>query len=122
MTLTDLAALASIVSSLAVAASLVYLGLQTHQNVKHTRALIQQGRTARTVEIGLRFADADLSAALILANGGTATPEAVKSTQYGLMVGAIFSSWVDSFAQHEQGLTSEAQFGMLRASVTEVMR
>lgn len=122
MTLTDLAALANILSSLAIVASLVYLGLQTHQNVKHTRALIHQGRTARTMDIGMRLADADLSAAVILASGGVATAEAVKSTQFSMLMSAMFSAYVDSFTQHAEGLLGDAQFGVFRGSVMEVMK
>lgn len=47
MNLSDVASVATIISSAAVALSLVYLGLQARQNTKHTRALIQAGRVDR---------------------------------------------------------------------------
>ena len=43
MPLSDLASIGSVFSSLAIAVSLIYLGIQTHQAAKHTRALISQG-------------------------------------------------------------------------------
>jgi hypothetical protein len=47
MTLSDLASIGSLVSGTPVTASLIYLALQTHQDAKHTKALIHQGRAAR---------------------------------------------------------------------------
>src|SRR5580765_5709256 len=57
MSLSDLASIGSLVSGLAVLVSLIYLGLQTHQNAKHSRALIQQGRAARVADTALRIAE-----------------------------------------------------------------
>jgi hypothetical protein len=45
MSLSDLASISNLVSSVAVLASLVYLAQQIRQNTKHTRTLIQQGRS-----------------------------------------------------------------------------
>ena len=39
MSLSDLASIATVVSSIAVLGSLVYLGYQTRQNARHTRDL-----------------------------------------------------------------------------------
>jgi hypothetical protein len=51
MNLSDLAAIGSLVSGIAVLVSLVYLAQQTRQNSKHTRALIQQGRAIQSADI-----------------------------------------------------------------------
>jgi len=51
MTLADLSSPGSFISALAVAESLVYLGSQTHQAAKHTRAPSHQGRAARLTEL-----------------------------------------------------------------------
>jgi hypothetical protein len=48
MVLSDLASIATAISGLAVTASLIYVGIQTKQNVRHTRALVHQGTAART--------------------------------------------------------------------------
>ena len=45
MSLSDLASIGSLVSGVAVLVSLIYLSQQTRQNTKHSRALIQQGRS-----------------------------------------------------------------------------
>ena len=47
MSLSDLAAIGSLISGVAVLISLIYLARQMRQNTKHTRALIQQGRVER---------------------------------------------------------------------------
>jgi hypothetical protein len=49
MTLSDISSIVGMISGLAVLASLIYLAQQNRQNVKHTRALIQQGRVERIV-------------------------------------------------------------------------
>ena len=67
MTLSDLASLASIFSSLAVVASLIYVALQVQQNTKHTRATIHQGRIARAVDLAVQASDAQFVEANLLA-------------------------------------------------------
>ncbi len=57
MTLADLSSIATVISGLAVLVSLVYLGLQTRQNVRHSQALIQQGRAQRIADTALRLAE-----------------------------------------------------------------
>ena len=42
MTLSDFATFCTAISGLAVTASLIYLGLQTYQSTKHTRALMSE--------------------------------------------------------------------------------
>ena len=122
MTLTDLASLGSFISAIAVAASLIYLALQVHQNSKHTRALIQQGRIDRNVSSALAMADEDLVAAYITGNGDAATPELVKRTQFLLQCVAIYNSWEDGFSQHEDGLLREAQYVGYRIQIVRVLK
>ena len=78
MSLSDMASVASIISSAAVALSLIYLGLQAHQNTKHTRALIQAGRVDRLMAQVIGYSDADKCAAYLTGNGQAATAEAMQ--------------------------------------------
>jgi len=121
MSLTDLASLGSFISGIAVAASVLYLALQTHQNAKHTRALVQLGRATRIVDLILRLADPDMVAAEIAGNGGTPTPEAVRVQQFQAICRARLIALEDSFAQHEVGLISEDAFGDFRAGIRTVL-
>lgn len=123
MTLSDLAAIGSIVSSLAVAASLIYLGVQTHQAAKHTRALISQGRSARLSEFIATFSETDRMAAILEVTSGTSpTPELIKRTQARLYFQGCFAGWVDVFEQYQSGLLTEDQLADMRASISINLR
>jgi hypothetical protein len=121
MTLVDLASLGSFLSGVAVALSLVYLALQMHQNAKHTRALIQQGRVGRVVDLGLAMGNPDSAAALVASAGVESTPELVRRLQIRFISAAFLTSFEDTFSQHEEGLLSEDLFGSLRASVANFL-
>jgi hypothetical protein len=49
MTLNDFATLSTAISGIAVTVSLIYLAVQTRQNARHTKALLQQGQSDRVV-------------------------------------------------------------------------
>jgi hypothetical protein len=110
MNLSDLASVASIVSSAAVAVSLIYLGVQAHQNTKHTRALIQTGRVDRLMEQVIGYSDADKCAAYLAGNGQAATPEAIKQRQFMLLCLGQLGQMLDAFTQHKEGLLNDEQF------------
>lgn len=110
MSLSDIASIASIISSAAVAVSLVYLGLQAHQNTKHTRALIQAGRVDRLMAQVIGYSDADKCAAYLTGNGQAATPEAIKQRQFMLQCLGQIGVMLDVFTQHSEGLLNDEQF------------
>ena len=110
MSLSDLASIASIISSVAVAASLFYLGLQAHQSAKHTRALIQAGRVDRLMNQMVGFSDADKCAAYLAGNGEKPTPEAIRKRQFMMQCLAQVATMLDVFTQHTSGLLSDEQF------------
>ena len=120
MTLSDLADLSTILSSIAVTLSLIYLALQVQQNTKHTKALIRQGRAARVVGIMMGEADADMATAVIIANGGQPTPEAIKRAQFEGLAAARIVSFEESFAQYEMGLMSEDGLKMTRVQAARI--
>jgi hypothetical protein len=123
MSLSDLAALGSFIGALAVVASLIYLGLQVHQNSKHTRALIQQGRSDRAVTLLLAQAQTDLATAY-LGVQARAEPsiEDVRSRQVMLQMSALLVGLEDSFNQHADGLVSHDQFQSERKRIVMVIR
>jgi hypothetical protein len=108
--LSDLASVATAISGLAVTASLIYVGIQTRQNVRHTRALIHQGTAARTTNILLGFMNAEIVTAWIEGNGGRATPELIRQRQFHYHCGLAMIAMEDYFSQHEDGLLSDEQF------------
>jgi hypothetical protein len=105
MSLSDLA---SIASSVAVIGTLVFLALQVRQANRNQRSLMQQGRSARTVDILLRMTDQKLSETVMRAlKGDPATSEAEYIVLYGFAT-AIFWNYEDSFMQFRSG-TLDAQ-------------
>lgn len=117
MTLADLSSLGSFISALAVAASLIYLGLQTHQATKHTKVLIHQGRVSQILEMTNSLLDPDLVALMLKKNGTTPTPEAVENAQFSLLFSRMRFSWEDSFSQYRNGLLSSDSFATTRARI-----
>jgi hypothetical protein len=117
MNLSDLAAIGSLVSGTAVTASLIYLALQTHQNAKHTKALIHQGRAARIQALMSMQLDTRIAAAVIADNGEDATPEAIAKHQLFMLAAAQRYSFEDSYSQYRDGLLSRDSYMMTRQSV-----
>ena len=110
MSLSDLAALGSFISGVAVLASLIYLAVQIQQNTKHTRALIHQGSAARTNAITIGLMPAEFCAAWIEGNGGKATPELIRLRQFNYHCATAINAMEDHHLQHLDGLTSNEQF------------
>ena len=59
MNLSDLASIAGDISAIALVITLVFLNLQVRQSEKNQRALIQQGRASRTVDIAIHIMSSD---------------------------------------------------------------
>src|ERR1700689_2868188 len=122
MVLSDIASISTALSGLAVTASLIYLGIQTKQNVRHTRALIHQGTAARTTNILLGLMNAEIVTAWIEGNGGTPTPELIRQRQFYHHCGIAMIAMEDYFSQHEAGLLSDEQFSRGSATFRERLR
>ena len=110
MTLSDFAALSTSVSGIAVTVSLIYLIIQTRQNVRHTRGLLVQGASARTIAIILANQSRDVMTAWIEGNGGQATEEAIRKGQFQLMCQGSVTALEDIFSQHTDGLMRDEVF------------
>jgi hypothetical protein len=85
MTLNDFATFSTAISGLAVTASLIYLALQTHQNAKHTKALIHQGRLGNTMELTSAFLDPRIAAIILRKNGDEPTEAAIADMQFAVI-------------------------------------
>jgi hypothetical protein len=121
MTLSDFATFTTAISGMAVTVSIIYLAMQTHQNTKHTRAQINQGRVALLAELLLAGTDADVATATLLATTGSATPEAVRKCQFQFYFAAQMFGWQDSFSQYERGLLDEDIYKAMVAAVDQSM-
>lgn len=121
MTLSDFATFSTAVSGLAVTASLIYLALQTHQNAKHTKALIQQGRLGAIRELALSCADTDIASAIISSLQGSSTPEDIRHFQFRSYCGASLYGWQDTFMQYHMGLLDKDIYLQMRNGVARAM-
>jgi hypothetical protein len=122
MSLSDFATFSTAISGLAVTASLIYLALQTHQNAKHTKALIQQSRLERISHQSLAMADPELAKVWLVSNGIAATPEATAERQFRQICGAYYIGMEDTFHQYGDGLISEGQFKRFRERMVGIMK
>jgi hypothetical protein len=129
VTLSDLAALGSFVSGIAVLVSLVFLYFQMRQlkeqsaqQTHHMKAMIWQEMTARGVHLMAAQTNADLCAAYIAGNGGTPTPEAIRQRQFMLQTMASSLSLEDIFRQWHAGFISDEVFHRSRTRYPLVLR
>jgi hypothetical protein len=108
MVLSDLASIATVVSSIAVLGSLVYLAQQMRQNAKHTRALIQQARNQQTMMFNMAGAtDPAINELLLRGDAGDPTLTPAQAVAYVQLVLAQMSHMEDSFYQHDEGLIDD---------------
>jgi hypothetical protein len=121
MTLSDFATFSTAISGLAVTASLIYLALQTHQSVKHTKALIHQGRAARMIEVQKSSLDADVAGLMIRLNGGDPSTDAIDKFRLGALIRINIYNWQDTFEQYRSGLLNEEAFGATRVAIATVL-
>ena len=118
MSLSDLAALGSFVSGLAVLISLVFLyfqlrqiGQQVAQAERNQQASIQQTRTNRLVDLYLRAAtDSSLTEAIAKAMAGSDELTANQWRQFISFSRASFLSGEDAFYQRKHCLMQEDAF------------
>ena len=103
MSLSDLAALGSFVSGFAVVITLVFLLVQMQQTNKNQKSLMQQGRTARNVDLMLRMADPYMSEIMVRAAHGDLSLDASQVRSLERVAGALIWSYEDSFLQFKAG-------------------
>lgn len=121
MNLADVASIASIVSGIAVVVSLIYLGVQTRQNVKHSQALIQQGRAQRTFELLIRWGEFDWDDGMMKCANGAADVSAIDVRRFISLMRAFFVNYEDSYLQHAQGLLVGAAFDNVETAFRSAM-
>jgi hypothetical protein len=97
--LSDLASVGSLVSGVAVVVSLVFLALQIRQANANQKSLMQQGRSARTVDMLMKMSDPVLSETIIGAWRGDASGEPARIFAFYAFACACFWNYEDSFLQ-----------------------
>ncbi len=98
MSLSDLASIGSFLSGVAVVVSFAFLALQMRQANANQKSLMQQGRSARTVDMLMKMSEPGLSETLVSAfDGGTGEPARVFA--FYSFACACFWNYEDSFLQ-----------------------
>jgi hypothetical protein len=118
VTLTDLASLGSFVSGVAVLASLVFLYFQVRQvtqqvlqTERNQRAILQQGRAARSVGLALEVASsASLADAVQRVLSGDADTPATAFSQFFFWASALVTGFEDTYFQHSRGMLDDEAF------------
>jgi hypothetical protein len=124
MSFSDLAALGSFVSGVAVLVSLVYLALQVRHAEKYQRAQISHSRATRGIDLQTTYSAPGLAEIVIRARKGTPDLGEMELYVFSAYQTALFSHWEDSFYQHAEGLMSDRAFrtatNLMSASLTNV--
>ena len=117
MTLSDLAAIGSLVSGVAVLVSLVYLALQVRQTEKNQRALINQGATTQSRDAIRAFAEPHMAALLSRVVAGERDFTAPELVRMSMVLRLTLIGMQDTLFQHHEGLIDEGTLeNIFRAS------
>lgn len=98
MSFSDLASIGGFVSGVAVVVSLVFLALQMRQTNANQKSLMQQGRSARTVDMLMKMSEPVLSETIVNAFGG-GSDEPARIFAFYSFACACFWNYEDSFLQ-----------------------
>ena len=107
MTLSDLAAIGSLVSGVAVLVSLVYLSLQVKQAERNQQASIRASRTSRIIDLYMGISEPSMAEAVVKGMSGIGEMSETQVFQFSSYGSARFFNAEDSFDQHREGLLSE---------------
>jgi hypothetical protein len=121
MSLSDLASLGSFVSGIAVLVSLIYLSLQVRQTEKNQKAIVQQGRIARSSDQLFRLADPLLTRVWLKGLQASDDMTEEESFQFVLVATAVLRSSEDVFFQHSLGLLDQASLNNQLAPLRGVL-
>ncbi len=99
----SIADITSLATSVAVLVSLLFLGLQIRQSNRNQRSLMQQGRSARNVELLSRLTDPGVSDVVSRAANGENLTDQDCFVLYGYLT-SVFWSYEDCFFQFQLGM------------------
>ena len=103
MNLGDFSSFTTLASNLAVLVSLLFLGLQVRQGNRNQQSLMQQGRSARNVDLLARLSEPRLAKLMIRAAQSEELADAEYLQLYGYMA-SVFWSYEDCFFQFRAGM------------------
>jgi len=110
MTLSGLAAIGGLFSSIAVCGSLIYLALQVRQSDRNQRSLMVQGISTRGTSIIMFMAQPHISVLLGRMTLGETDFSQTEITQLNLALRVVLGDVQDTYFQHKAGLADESSF------------
>jgi hypothetical protein len=110
MSLSDVASVGSLVSGLAVLASLVYLSRQIRQSDKHQRALVNQGTVTRNIDILMFLSQPHIVKLTTRVASGDIDFTAEELDYLHLRLRTTLLTAQDTHIQHEAGLVDKITF------------
>jgi hypothetical protein len=119
VSLSDLAALGSFISGLAVLISLIFLyfqlrqvNAQVQQAERNQQASIRQGRMAVSVDMSLAQMEPSAAEAILKGLSGADDISDTQFAQFNSYCRAVFYVGEDAFYQHSEGGLNETAFGV----------
>jgi hypothetical protein len=109
MTLSDLAGVAGVLSSLAVCGSLIYLAIQVRQSDRNQRTLLQQATSARNMESLFKFVEPHNAEIVARVWNGETDFTTTQGTQLAYLVRAMLLGFQDEFLLHRLSLAHSTQ-------------
>ncbi len=122
MSLSELANIANLISSVAVLGSLIFLGQQIRQSTRNQRSIMDRGRSLQVSE-WLQFIASPDIAPLVLrghAVDPTLTPD--EHRRYLWCIYPLLLHYEDSFYQHRERMLGEEQYVSIRNQMRDSAR
>jgi hypothetical protein len=121
VSLSDLAAIGSFISGIAVVFSFLFLALQMRQSNLNQKSLAQGARGARYVEVLSKMADPYMSKLMCRTARGDATLDASEAQSIIRTVGAMLMHYEDSYLQFRAGTLDLASWESDAASLKALL-
>jgi hypothetical protein len=110
MTLATLVNIGSLLGSLAVLVSLVYLAAQIRQGARNQRSMMDRGRSQQVGEWLQYIAQPETAALILRGHVGDPTLTSLECHRYLWSIYPLILHFEDSYYQHCDGMISEAQY------------
>lgn len=110
MSLSALTNIASLISSVAVLLSLVYLALQVRQTERNQRAMMDRGRSQQVSQWLQFIAQPEISPLVLRGHALDPTLTEDEKLRYRWCIYPLLLHYEDSFYQHREGMLGDAQY------------
>jgi hypothetical protein len=120
MILATVAGAASLLSSIAVCGSVIYLAIQVRQSDRNQRTMLQQATSARNMEALFRFVEPHHAGMVARVWKGETEFSDVEAIQLDYIVRAMLLGFQDQFLLHRQSLVDSAQIDTLERSIKRI--